>query len=67
VCGNGGSASDAEHIVGELMKSVACKRPILRRAREAMLAMSPEAGDLADALEGPGERSLVSQIGLIWA
>jgi D-sedoheptulose 7-phosphate isomerase len=28
VCGNGGSAADAEHIIGELMKGFALKRPI---------------------------------------
>ncbi len=28
VCGNGGSAADAEHIVGELMKSFLKKRPV---------------------------------------
>ncbi|NOR76448.1 MAG: SIS domain-containing protein [Draconibacterium sp.] len=28
VCGNGGSASDSDHIVGELMKSFEGKRPI---------------------------------------
>lgn len=28
VCGNGGSAADSEHIVGELMKSFAIPRPI---------------------------------------
>jgi D-sedoheptulose 7-phosphate isomerase len=28
VCGNGGSAADAEHIVGELMKGFMLKRPI---------------------------------------
>ncbi len=28
VCGNGGSASDSEHIVGELMKSFKMKRPL---------------------------------------
>lgn len=28
VCGNGGSASDAEHIVGELMKGFKKKRPV---------------------------------------
>ncbi|MGE0171707.1 MAG: SIS domain-containing protein [Oligoflexales bacterium] len=27
-CGNGGSASDAEHIVGELVKSFAMRRPL---------------------------------------
>ena len=28
VCGNGGSAADSEHIVGELMKGFASRRPI---------------------------------------
>ena len=28
VCGNGGSASDSEHIVGELMKGFVKKRPV---------------------------------------
>lgn len=28
VCGNGGSASDCEHIVGELMKGFLCKREL---------------------------------------
>ncbi len=28
ICGNGGSAADAEHIVGELMKSFMKKRPV---------------------------------------
>lgn len=28
VCGNGGSASDSEHIVGELMKGFILKRPV---------------------------------------
>ena len=28
ICGNGGSASDAEHIVGELMKSFVAERPL---------------------------------------
>ena len=28
VCGNGGSASDSDHIVGELMKSFEVKRPV---------------------------------------
>ena len=29
VCGNGGSAADSEHIVGELMKGFMSKRPVL--------------------------------------
>src|SRR5258708_35357968 len=51
VCGNGGSASDAEHIVGELMKSCAWKRPIPPADRAGLLALSSDSGPLADALE----------------
>lgn len=29
ICGNGGSASDSEHIVGELLKGFILKRPVL--------------------------------------
>lgn len=31
ICGNGGSAADAEHIVGELMKGFLLKRPVAER------------------------------------
>ncbi len=31
LCGNGGSAADADHIVGELMKSFIAKRPLSHR------------------------------------
>jgi len=40
-CGNGGSASDAEHIVGELMKGFKLKRQL-----------SPEETDVFSAVEG---------------
>ena len=36
-CGNGGSASDAEHILGELMKGFLLKRPILPWHKELIL------------------------------
>ncbi len=48
VCGNGGSAADSEHIVGELMKSFKIKRPLSTDERAAF-AGSPE---IADGLEG---------------
>ena len=68
VCGNGGSAADAEHIVGELMKSFAYRRPIPATDREQLLALCPDAGPLADALEvGLPAVSLVSQVGLLTA
>ena len=36
VCGNGGSASDSEHIVGELMKEFKLKRKVYANQAEAM-------------------------------
>lgn len=36
LCGNGGSAADCDHIVGELMKSFLLKRPLPREHREAL-------------------------------
>lgn len=56
VCGNGGSAADAEHIVGELMKGMTRRRPIPEDAREALVAAAPEhlaadAGHLAEQLD----------------
>lgn len=53
ICGNGGSAADAEHIVGELMKSFMVKRPIRAEARAQLQALFPAEGDyLADHLQG---------------
>jgi phosphoheptose isomerase len=37
-CGNGGSAADAEHIVGELMKEYLLKRPLSSLERTALVA-----------------------------
>lgn len=62
VCGNGGSAADAEHIVGELMKKFRKHRPI-----DATVAdkLPPE---LAAKLEGALPAvSLVSMSGLLTA
>ena len=56
VCGNGGSAADAEHIVGELMKGISRRRPISLSERERLLAAVPgfeeETAYLADRLDG---------------
>lgn len=42
VCGNGGSASDSEHIVGELMKGFRKKRPLKGEAGKILSAASDE-------------------------
>jgi D-sedoheptulose 7-phosphate isomerase len=68
-CGNGGSASDAEHIVGELMKGYLLKRPVPEEMRTKLIATSPEDGDyLANHLQGGLQAiSLVSQTSLLSA
>lgn len=53
VCGNGGSASDSEHIVGELMKEFKQKRKVYANQAEAMKNIDPEMGaTLAENLQG---------------
>ena len=53
VCGNGGSASDSEHIVGELMKEFKLKREVYKNQAEAMKLIDPELGSiLAKHLQG---------------
>ncbi len=39
VCGNGGSAADAEHIVGELMKKFRIKRPAESKLKDKLNSM----------------------------
>ena len=52
ICGNGGSAADAEHIVGELMKGFLKRRP-LDEVERAMLYDTPEMPEgFADKLQG---------------
>ncbi len=52
-CGNGGSAADAEHIVGELMKGFLKKRPLPQATREKMKAAFPQDADyLYENLQG---------------
>lgn len=43
-CGNGGSAADAAHIVGELMKSFCLPRPVTADEKSALLASSAKNG-----------------------
>jgi D-sedoheptulose 7-phosphate isomerase len=49
-CGNGGSAADAEHIVGELMKGFLLPRPIPSQQRQRLCELSGE--DLGSVLQG---------------
>jgi len=53
VCGNGGSASDSEHIVGELMKEFKLKRKVYQNQADAMKRIDSELGSvLAEHLQG---------------
>ncbi len=53
VCGNGGSAADADHIVGELMKRFIRERPIPQELQASLIKIDPGRGSmLASSLEG---------------
>ena len=45
ICGNGGSASDADHIVGELMKSFSINRSLQEDIKEKIRLASIEKGE----------------------
>lgn len=53
IAGNGGSAADAEHIVGELMKGFKSSRKIEKKFEQALLNENQELGNvLAENLQG---------------
>lgn len=53
ICGNGGSAADSEHIVGELMKGFGLSRKTTPTLAQALREADPELGEeLADKLQG---------------
>ena len=53
VCGNGGSASDSEHIVGELMKEFKLKRKVYSEHAAVLKEIDPDLGQtLAEHLQG---------------
>ncbi len=51
VCGNGGSAADADHIVGELMKAFLLPRRLPDAEMQALQAMGEDGAYLAATLE----------------
>lgn len=56
IAGNGGSASDAEHIVGELMKSFRLRRPLDKKLTDQLIAVGGNRGNrISDLLEQPLE------------
>jgi D-sedoheptulose 7-phosphate isomerase len=69
VCGNGGSCSDSDHIVGEFMKGFEKSRPIEETLKKQLLALAGERGKyLSEKLQqGLPAISLTAQSGLITA
>ena len=52
ICGNGGSSSDSDHLVGELMKSFEKKRPLDVSFKERLVEISGSRGKfLSEKLE----------------
>jgi D-sedoheptulose 7-phosphate isomerase len=52
-CGNGGSAADAEHISGELMKGFIKKRSLSGKMRERFIKVCPDCEPWVDHLQQP--------------
>ncbi len=52
LCGNGGSAADCGHIVGELMKGFLLKRPVPEEIRETLKNSGEDGEWIADRLQG---------------
>jgi D-sedoheptulose 7-phosphate isomerase len=69
VCGNGGSAADSEHIVGELMKGFLKRRPISAAHTAKLEVAGGAAGkEIASRLQGTlAAVSLPSQMSLLTA
>ncbi|MBA2479210.1 MAG: SIS domain-containing protein [Planctomycetes bacterium] len=67
-CGNGGSAADADHIVGELMKGFRDPRRIANAESAALIALDPRWRELAPKLQrGIRAQSLCAHPGLVTA
>ena len=45
ICGNGGSAADSDHIVGELMKGFLLQRPLPNEFRDELVRIGGKEGD----------------------
>ncbi len=66
-CGNGGSAADSEHIVGELMKGFNLRRP-LTAEEKALFADIEDGASIAEKLQSPLRSiALTTHSGLISA
>lgn len=69
VCGNGGSAADSLHIVGELMKSFVLKRRLPEELRQKLAETYPDFADYYNnnLQQAVSAISLVNEVGLTTA
>ncbi|MEH7081589.1 SIS domain-containing protein [Neobacillus drentensis] len=68
LAGNGGSAADCEHVVGELMKGFMSKRPLSEKMKEKLASVSGGDNYLGENLQGALPAiSLVSHSALMTA
>jgi D-sedoheptulose 7-phosphate isomerase len=67
LCGNGGSAADCEHIVGELLKEFKIKRTISEEMKDKLLLLGASKKYLDNIYGALPAVSLVSHIGFITA
>jgi D-sedoheptulose 7-phosphate isomerase len=68
LAGNGGSAADCDHVVGELMKGFMSKRPLAQEMKEKLMVASGGDEYLVEHLQGALPAiSLVSQTALMTA
>lgn len=68
LAGNGGSAADCEHVVGELMKGFMSKRPLSQEMKEKLASVSDGDDYLGEHLQGALPAiSLVSHSALMTA
>lgn len=69
ICGNGGSAADSLHIVGELMKSFVLKRKLPRDLQDNLRSSYPDSAEyyIKNLQSAVPAISLVNEVGLITA
>ena len=68
ICGNGGSASDSEHIVGELLKSFKKPRSVDEKTAKCLMELGEQGKYLLENLEGALPAvSLISQTAVMTA
>lgn len=66
VCGNGGSASDSDHIVGELMKGFYKKRPLSEEEKEKYGELAGHLQERSRPFPSQGIRPFPRRFSTMW-